>query len=141
MSDYQSDKQFQFASPIFRVPNAVAAAEYYVSVFGFTYDWGFGDPPTFTAVTRESVKIFFNQISDQSISSARKALNTDSADLYIFVRCADDVYEELKSRGAELLAEPKTYDYGMRDFSTRDLNGYVLTFGHDASGSTEQTDS
>jgi hypothetical protein len=41
----------------------------------------------------------------------------------------DILYEELKSRGARALGEPKDYPYGMRDFDVHDLDGNALCFG------------
>jgi uncharacterized glyoxalase superfamily protein PhnB len=41
----------------------------------------------------------------------------------------DALYQELKSRGANTLNEPKDYPYGMRDFDVTDLDGNQLCFG------------
>jgi uncharacterized glyoxalase superfamily protein PhnB len=41
----------------------------------------------------------------------------------------DALYQELKSRGAHALNEPKDYPYGMRDFDVHDLDGNQLCFG------------
>jgi hypothetical protein len=37
--------------------------------------------------------------------------------------------DELKSRGASTLNEPRDYPYGMRDFDIHDLDGNQLCFG------------
>jgi len=47
----------------------------------------------------------------------------------VFVIDVDALYQELKSRGARLLNEPKDYPYGMRDFDVHDLDGNLLSFG------------
>jgi uncharacterized glyoxalase superfamily protein PhnB len=41
----------------------------------------------------------------------------------------DFLFQELKSRGARILNEPKDYPYGMRDFDVNDLDGNQLCFG------------
>jgi uncharacterized glyoxalase superfamily protein PhnB len=51
------------------------------------------------------------------------------SNIYVFVSDIDDVYEELKGRGAKIAAEPETWPYGMREFAVEDLNGYRLCFG------------
>ena len=61
------------------------------------------------------------------------ALRPGQAAMYVFVTGVDALYEELRSRGARMLVEPKTYDYGMRDFAIIDLDGNQLTFGEAAS--------
>ena len=47
----------------------------------------------------------------------------------VFVTDVDALYQELKSRGARMLNEPKDYPYGMRDFDINDLDGNQLCFG------------
>jgi uncharacterized glyoxalase superfamily protein PhnB len=50
----------------------------------------------------------------------------------VYIFCADPVdayYAELTSRGATLIAPPKNYAYGMRDFIVVDLDGNHLAFG------------
>ena len=47
----------------------------------------------------------------------------------MFVTDVDALYQELKSRGARVLNEPKDYPYGMRDFDNNDLDGNQLCFG------------
>jgi uncharacterized glyoxalase superfamily protein PhnB len=48
--------------------------------------------------------------------------------LILFVSNIDEVYEEIKKRGISLVQEIKNYDYGMREFSVKDCNGYLLRF-------------
>jgi len=47
----------------------------------------------------------------------------------VFVTDVDALFQELKSRGARILSEPKDYPYGMRDFDINDLDGNQLCFG------------
>ncbi len=47
----------------------------------------------------------------------------------VFVADVDALYQELKSRGARTLNEPRDYPYGMRDFDINDLDGNQLCFG------------
>ncbi len=47
----------------------------------------------------------------------------------VFVTDVDALYQEVKSRGARTLNEPKDYPYGMRDFDIHDLDGNQLCVG------------
>ena len=49
--------------------------------------------------------------------------------VYVFVTEVDALYQELKSRGADTINEPKDYPYGMRDFDVKDIDGNQLCFG------------
>jgi len=53
----------------------------------------------------------------------------------VFVTDVDALYQELKSRGAGVLNEPKDYPYGMRDFDVNDLDGNQLCFGMESKSS------
>jgi hypothetical protein len=43
---------------------------------------------------------------------------------------ADALYAFHRSKGVEIVEEIADRDYGLRDYSVRDLNGYFLAFGH-----------
>ena len=40
-------------------------------------------------------------------------------------------YDELKRNGTDITTEIGDRDYGIRDFSVTDINGYILVFGQD----------
>jgi hypothetical protein len=50
--------------------------------------------------------------------------------VYFVVGNADDLYEFQRSNGVEIVTPPADREYGLRDYTVRDLNGYTLTFGH-----------
>ena len=49
--------------------------------------------------------------------------------LYVIVADVDGHYARAKAEGAEILLDLKTQDYGGRDYTCRDLEGHVWTFG------------
>ncbi len=49
--------------------------------------------------------------------------------IYVVVEDADAHYAAAKAAGAEIVREIKTQDYGGRDYSCRDLEGHIWTFG------------
>ena len=49
--------------------------------------------------------------------------------IYVVVADADAHYARAKAAGAEILFELKTQDYGGRDYTCRDLEGHIWTFG------------
>jgi uncharacterized glyoxalase superfamily protein PhnB len=52
-----------------------------------------------------------------------------SGSIYIFCDEVDGYFAEITSRGARVEGEPRDYEYGMRDFVTRDPDGNQLSFG------------
>ena len=49
--------------------------------------------------------------------------------LYVVVTDADAMYERAKAAGAEIVIDIQTQDYGGRDFTCRDIEGHLWSFG------------
>ncbi|MGH6865703.1 MAG: VOC family protein [Methyloceanibacter sp.] len=56
-----------------------------------------------------------------------KLVNTQG--LYVVVEDADAHYARAKAAGAEIVLDLKSQDYGGRDYTCRDLEGHLWTFG------------
>jgi uncharacterized glyoxalase superfamily protein PhnB len=58
------------------------------------------------------------------------ATNISAASMSIMVRVADARahFERAKAHGATIIHEPTDYPYGERQYSAKDLAGYVWTF-------------
>jgi uncharacterized glyoxalase superfamily protein PhnB len=54
-------------------------------------------------------------------------LNTQA--IYVVVEDADVHYARAKAAGAEIVLDIKTQDYGGRDYTARDLEGHLWSFG------------
>ena len=52
-----------------------------------------------------------------------------SQGVYIAVEDADAHYERAKAAGAEIVRELEETDYGSREYTARDLDGHVWSFG------------
>ena len=91
-------------------------------MLGFRTEFTYGEPTFYAGVERDSVVIHLQAASDMKRQAGHGAVN-------VFVTDVDALYQELKSRGARTLNEPKDYPYGMRDFDVHDLDGNQLCFG------------
>jgi uncharacterized glyoxalase superfamily protein PhnB len=49
--------------------------------------------------------------------------------VYVVVEDADAHFSRAKAAGAQIVREPVTQDYGGRDYTCKDLEGHVWTFG------------
>ena len=49
--------------------------------------------------------------------------------IYLVIADADAHHAVAKAAGAEIVMAPLTHDYGGRDYTCRDLEGHVWTFG------------
>ena len=112
----------------FCVPDVLATADYYRNVLGFTVAF-FGDPPVFASAERDAVLVHFNDIPQ----STPKPNPGVACDLYVFTDDLDELFEELKGKGADIVEGPVLRPYQVREFVVRDLNGYEIAFGQDVS--------
>ena len=120
--------QIYSVQPILAVPDVKATAEYYRDHLNFTIDWLYGEPPTFGAVsckewTPEGAHIQLTQTT--AMLSAPQMIS-----LYLFMgQDIDQWYQRYRAQGVQIERELNTYPWGMREFSVRDCNSYLLRFG------------
>ncbi|MCI0694840.1 VOC family protein [candidate division KSB1 bacterium] len=119
----QSAKQLLTISPQFQVQDVVETTKYYRDKLGFTIDFIYGDPPFHASVSRDGVSIIFHKSSTVDIRIT--AEHEKEIKAYVCVKDIDALYEELKSRGAEVVYGPQSQSYGMREFNIKDCNGYI----------------
>lgn len=114
--------------PVLKVHDVAETAIFYRDKLDFEINFMFGNPVTHAAVSRgewtgNTVTIQFSQASrDQAVNS--------SSYLYILMDTEiDALSESFRERDVEIVAEPKTQPWGMREFAIKDVNGHVLVFG------------
>jgi catechol 2,3-dioxygenase-like lactoylglutathione lyase family enzyme len=119
------------AAPFFLVDDVFATAEYYRDILGFTFDQFFGEPPSFTIVARDDVRIMLRQVRPARPPAARpnRSVMDETFDTYVYVSNVDQLATELRARKADIVEGPVDRIYNMRELLVRDCNGYVLAFG------------
>ena len=105
------------------VANLAASIEFYTKKLGFRlgFTWG-GEPPSFAGVNLGKTEIFLKEgtpVPNEQISS-----------VFFVVGDADELYEFQRANGVEVVSGIADRDYGFRDYGVKDLDGYVLVFGH-----------
>jgi len=115
-------------APQFVVPDVVRAAEYYRDKLGFKILGYFLTPPVFAMVRRDGVEIHRGK-SDAGAASPGSARRSDGLDAYIWVDDVNALYEEFRTRGANIVEGPVDRVYGRREIVVRDLDGFRIAFG------------
>jgi len=110
------------AATVFVVQDVLRSVEHYRDVLGFHTEFKYGEPTFYAGVERDDLVIHLQAASETKRQPGQGAL-------YVFVTDVDALYQELQSRGARTLNEPKDYPYGMRDFNINDIDGNQLCFG------------
>lgn len=83
-------------------------------------------PAVFGIVRRGPVRLHFNRADDPSVRPER---SDDGYDVYFHVAGIDELGQELRTRGAEIIDGPEDRVYGQRELVVRDCNGLMLAFG------------
>lgn len=103
------------------VSDVRAAAEYYADKLGFQQGFLWGDPPTFAGMNLgDKVQIFLQQGTPHPAG----------CQIYFVIGNADELFEFQRDNGVTIDTPPGDRDYGLRDYTVRDLYGHRLTFGH-----------
>lgn len=105
---------------VLAAPDVGAAVAFYVDRLGFDADFTIGEPATFAGVSLGGVQIHVCQ------GEAHPGRN----DVYFVIGDADELHAFQTANGVEVAQGLTDEAYGLRDYYVRDLNGYVLGFGH-----------
>ena len=109
----------QNAAAVFQVSDLEQSLRHYTEVLGFSEDFRFGD---YAGLKLGEVSL---HLSGHSVHERPLGGGT----VYIFCDEVDSHHADIKAKGATIKVEPRSYDYGMRDFVIVDPDGNHLTFG------------
>ena len=111
------------AATVFPVEDVQSTLDYYRDILGFEITFEWEEPVTYAVLKRgENVSIHVVQKRDDFKPSKEHTA------VYIFCNDVDAVYEELKTKGANITCEIGDREYGMRDFDVTDPNGFQICF-------------
>jgi uncharacterized glyoxalase superfamily protein PhnB len=131
-----SGEQLLQTSPVFRVADVEAAAEYCRDRLGFSYARFWGEPPSFCLPARDGVHVAL-ELAHEPDDVRPNGADGHGWDAYVWVVDADALFAEYEDAGASIRDEPTVKEaYGMREFTVSDLDGYVLAFGEDVESAT-----
>ena len=131
-SNTSAEQKLFGIAPYLIVDDIFQSAEFYRDKLGFDFNRIWGEPPQFVIVHRDGVYIMVKSIGSQGNVRPNHHVYSDACwDAYIWVKDADALYEELRSRGVKITREIENEPYGCRDFDVEDNSGYILCFGQD----------
>ena len=119
---------FPQAVPEIPVRNVDQAAEYYVNVLGFQFDWG-DDQGGIGGVSQGDCRMFLTNAPFRQHYGNGGAvvvwLNLNSKDE------VDELYQRWRETGAKILSEPEDKPWRLREFRVADLDGNQLRVFYD----------
>jgi predicted enzyme related to lactoylglutathione lyase len=104
------------------------STRFYIEVLGFQRD--FDDPDGgWSFLSRDNFKVMLGECPDERPASET---GDHSYAAYLLVDEVDSLYEEIRSKGAEILSAPVTEPWGMREFGIRTPDGHRFRIGERA---------
>jgi predicted enzyme related to lactoylglutathione lyase len=116
-SPRSAEYQLEKIMPSLPLSDVAAGVAYYRDVLGFKINYAQAD---IGVMDRDDVTILL---------IARTAKHTGIGSCYVYVWDADALHAELTANGANVLGEPVSHPWGLRDFQVHDLEGNHITFG------------
>ena len=120
--------------PAVRYRNAAAAIDWLCATFGFERKMvvpADGGKVAHAELTLGNGMIMLGdvEIEHGRLVAAPSYGEPATQGIYVVVGDADGHYARAKAAGAEIVIDIRTQDYGGRDYTARDLEGHVWTFG------------
>jgi uncharacterized glyoxalase superfamily protein PhnB len=121
--------------PALRYKDAKAAIEFLCTAFGFTKNAVHEDPDGSIAhaqLTHGNGMIMLGSANDSDYSALLRRpgdVGGVTMSVYVVVDDADAHFARAKAAGAQIIRALETQDYGGRDYTCKDPEGNVWTFG------------
>jgi predicted lactoylglutathione lyase len=118
---------FPKAVPEVPVSNVEKAAEYYVNVLGFHFDWG-NDQGGIGGISQGDCRMFLTNArfrENYATSPVMIWLNLDSKEE------VDQLYRRWQQAGAKIVSEPEDKPWRLREFRVADLDHNQLRVFYD----------
>lgn len=119
--------------PVLRYQDAARAIEWLCEAFGF--DKHFVVPGPNNKVAHAELRLGNGFVmlgstseDDDNLAKVRVQIK-DAQGIYVYVEDVDAHYERARAAGARPAAAPRDTDYGAREYTVRDLEGHIWSFG------------
>ena len=115
--------KFTSLVPIFSVGDLSKSIEFYTETLGFQLDFVYGEPQFYAGLFKDSIELH--------LVSKNLRQPAGSGNLSILTDEVDDLHQKLIEAKVQIIVPPDDRDYGLRDFSCKDLDGNIIVFGTD----------
>ena len=110
---------------VLAVRNLRSSTQFYMNVLGFQRDFG-DESDVWSFLSRDSFKVMLGECPDDRPANE---LGSHSYVAYVTVEGIDALHKEVALRGADVISEPATEPWGMREFGIRTPDGHRIRFG------------
>jgi uncharacterized glyoxalase superfamily protein PhnB len=121
--------------PALQYNDAKTAIEFLCTAFGFAKNAVYEEPDGSVAhaqLTHGNGMVMLGSVKDTEYGKLLRRPSEAGGvtmSVYVVVEDADAHFAHAKAAGAQIVREPVTQDYGGRDYTCKDPEGHVWTFG------------
>ena len=112
-------------SPQFLVDDLSKAIDYYRNQLGFKPDFVYES--FYASVNRDGFSIHL-KCAPKIIADRAHRKDNEHLDAHVGVSGIETLFDELKSKGAQIIRSLEQRPWGSMDFYVEDLDGYILCF-------------
>jgi uncharacterized glyoxalase superfamily protein PhnB len=122
-----SDSQAPSISPVIRSPDPAAAMTFLEAAFGFRVHEVHEGPDG--AIAHAEVAFGNGMVMVGPSTGGDSVFDTGAQSIYVVADDVDALHDRAVAAGAEIVFPLTDQDYGSRDFSAKDPDGNVWSFG------------
>ena len=115
-------------APQFLVDDLSAAIAYYREQLGFEADFVYES--FYSSVSRDGFSIHL-KCAQKTVADRIHRKQNEHLDIYVGVRGIEALFDEFKSKGAQIIRSLELRPWGCKDFYVEDLDGYILCFSEE----------
>jgi len=116
-------------APQFLVDDLSVAIDYYRDRLGFEPEFVFES--FYASVSRDGFSIHL-KCAPKTVADRMHRKHNEHLDAFVGVRGIDALFDELKSKGANIIRSLELRPWGCKDFYVDDADGYILCFSEEA---------
>src|ERR1043166_5766740 len=120
-------------APQFLVDDLSKAIAYYRDRLGFDTDFVYES--FYASVSRDGFSIHL-KCAPKTVADRAHHKQNEHLDASVGVRGIEELFDELKSRGANIIRSLEDRPWGCKDFYVEDLDGYLLCFSEEITSFT-----
>jgi hypothetical protein len=115
------EKKFLKLTPHIPVADVEKTVQWYKQHLDFSEEWYWGNPVSDGGCRRDDLRLLFGKASTPLKTPGEMSL-------IFFTSKVEEIYEEIQQKKLKIVGPLKLYDYGIKEFSIQDINGYFIRF-------------
>jgi uncharacterized glyoxalase superfamily protein PhnB len=114
---------FDNSVPVIGTADVTGTVRYFEQTLGFQKQWAWGEPPVYASVKAGGAIVYISDDSEMAGAIRDRGLKPD---VYFWVTDIETVYSQHRANGAEITEDLAERSWGVRQYTVREPNGYLL---------------